>query len=888
MRIWDAADGRLVQIRRLPFAYRPQSAWVLGQRALAAEMTKEGLECWDLVTGKHSRVLDVAQNSRIAGAAFSADGMMLAIAVVRGRQNCSILVRDLAAERTDRLYLRGMLPRDLAFTPDGLRLVGTFPDQSTVIAWDPATGEEVWRVNQFAGRLNLSAGGRWLLLNGPCATIWRSPAARWPRCYTIRRPAVRSDILISQAHDYDAISFALAADGQTFAVAFGSTVRVTAQGCRASGTAGHGNTHGFHSRWPSTGHVGRHVATLGSGYRQAALEGRRQVGPLCTDQRLNWSHDGSRIVSALRYPGHTLRLWEATNGQAARWEKPGVDWAEGELTFTAAGTPVSISTNSWLIAANPLGKDYETPLFENEQFPPGALDKQLTADGRRAVILRPLPGKNLIGALSVDWESNRATTPLRDTRISQAEKRLFFPYGRSLATAHRQLDPYTGHELPPLDLTPGDPFRHCPLAASADGVLLAAGIRPKNDGKDWLPVNGVAIWERATGKLVRVLKTGPTGCLAFAPDRRTLATAQPDGLRLWDAVTGEMRRFWPGHASFDAWDSETFAGCVAFSPDGQRLASGHPDTTILIWDVARAQVAALDATPESLWADLASADPAVGVAAVRRLATGGDKTIAFLTRNLQPAMPAVPAVASNLIAGLNSPQFAKREAASQQLADLGVLATPFLRTALKANPAPEQRRRLELLVGPGDALPTPRGEDLRGVCAVQVLERSDSILARKLLETLAHGADLAWQTRAALRSAGQFSPLKTRSARSRFRGRRRLGRQFAVGQPLAPAVDCLGPLRSFHIGGVFGDQQSGRIELRQVVEGQHPHGQLVVAQVVKQRLVRRCLVDFRIGIVVQQLHRQIGLGLGEILLAQHGEQFQIIFRSPATPGTARR
>ncbi|MFL5339992.1 MAG: WD40 repeat domain-containing protein [Gemmataceae bacterium] len=759
VRIWDADTGRMLALRRLPFAFRPQSAWVSANGAVAAAMTKDGLECWDLASGKRTQILDIPANAKVTHGALSADGTMFGCAILRGRQNYSIVIRDLIADRTERLYLRGRTPRGLAFTPDGMRLVATFPDQNLVIAWDPTGGDEVWRVNQMAQRLNFSAGGRWLLLNGPARDHLALNAASLAPLLYDPQTGKQSDILITQAHDYDAIPFALAADGHTCAVASGSTVRVyrkEAAPLELSATAtlmefapdGQSlvTVAGILQRWD--------ISTGKPMWKDAA-----EWGHYSPVERLAWPADGRRIASASRYPGHTLRLWDSVTGKPlGAWEKPGVDWAAGELAFTTAGTPVSLLTNSWLIAANPVGGDLETPLFETEDLPPGAIDICLTADGRRAVILRPMPVGPTIGLISVDWESKHKSV-LRDTRISIQEKRLLFPGGRILATSARQLDPQTGADMPTLDLSPGDPFQQCPLAASADGLLLAAGLRPKTDGKTWLPIEGVAVWERVSGQLVRVLKTGPAGRLAFAPDGRTLATAQPDGLHLWDVLTGREKLFRAGHANFDAWDDDTFAGCLAFSPDGRRLATGHADTTILVWDVAMPP--SDDPSPintEALWKDLASTDPAVGVAGMQRLAAGGEKFVAFLSQRLKPIQPPDATAVNKLITDLASPHFGQREAATQNLNDLGILVLPALREALKASPSREQRRRLVQLAGPPQTLPAPRGEDLRGVRAVQALERLDSAAARSLLQRLATGAADAWQTRTARAAVAARSP----------------------------------------------------------------------------------------------------------------------------------
>lgn len=103
---------------------------------------------------------------------------------------------------------------------------------------------------------------------------------------------------------------------------------------------------------------------------------------------------------------------------------------------------------------------------------------------------------------------------------------------------------------------------------SPDGTKVATGS-----------LNGVRIWDAASGELSKGISVGPSvagaSLVAFSPNGRQVLAVTFDVARLWEAASGKVIAVLRGHR--DAIDT------AAFSPDGTRIVTASNDDTARLW-----------------------------------------------------------------------------------------------------------------------------------------------------------------------------------------------------------------------------------------------------------------------------------------------------------------
>jgi RNA polymerase sigma factor (sigma-70 family) len=780
--IWDAGTGKLRDKYQLPEDPAGDSVLSNDGRLLltGVDLGENRLKLWEARSGKALQTLAFEGAGTIWWAAFSPDGKAVAAASASGNKS-RLRVWELATDKvvfqTD--FREDGWVRRLLFAPDGKRLLSVIGANPEYLAcWDLGSGRELWRVNHYDPYSMVCTPDGKLLSSAKPPVL---DLATGRAIESEKMPDIKGDSVLR---------LLLSPDGRTLFVSTFKNVIVwdRKQGkiVRTLPPVGAGAGERI-ALWPD----GKSLLTNNTGLqRWDAVSGK----PLYADtfaqghtgsvSRLAWSADGCRIASdatgiRINTDG-TLRVWDAATGRPLHRqdERKAMRFIGGGNLTETGDEVVDLSPDGRWLLTNALGetslkmwqadtgkevRTLEFPPAKREESPSQLIRARFSSDGARVVALLSSHGnlgfrhaKELQMHKVVVWDAKTGQRlsqhPIEWTYL---EGSALAPDGRTVLASGVLIDAATGKELARLEgLNPQ--YTQLNVAFSRDGALVVGESPVYSELNKMLTISrdGVRVWEAATGKMVAHVSMKPrTERVLFHPDNRYVATNDVEGIRVWDVVTGKLALH---RAMPEILPATPRLGCFASSPvfaaDG-RLATGHPDSTILIWDMplpARKMETLTAKELDRLWADLADADAVKAWRAVWRLADAPNDALPFLRGRIKPYPTAAADATHKLLSDLDSDSFEVRQAAGRRLKGLGLHAEPALRTALKAKPSLEQRRRIEelLAVLPIDSQSLST-EDLRQLRALIVLERIGSPEARRVLEEAAKGPESARLTRQA-------------------------------------------------------------------------------------------------------------------------------------------
>ena len=638
------------------------------------------IQLWDARTGKEkgSLVSDIFQ---IASVRFSPDG-----ARVAAGGNGVVQLWDVGTGKLERRFAgRTGQGTQLVFAPDGKTLSSAGQD-GCVQSWDVATGKR--------------AG----ICEGPVATV---AGLRY-------RPDGQ---LVAWAVNMNALEIWEVPSGKPLTPTGGHTAPVTALHFTPDGkTLISGGNDGKMLRWD--------VATgkeLGPFDLKEAGAGRRTYRVPRQAGAVHFSPNGKYLIAGAAYNGATS-VWDAEAGLElfALSSPNGYVDRGGIIAFSGDSTRlIAMNRYGGRDAAHPI------PIWDLETGLP----------------LPPLKGQK------GDFTAAGFST---DGAVLVTAAYSYPPRGGQLSEAWAW-DLGTGKVLSKVEV-PNTQVQAIQFLDHRLYALFAHYNGPPGAG------GGIKVYDAVTGREARTLE-GPKAqnqqagtALALSPDRRLLAygppvfdyagpgapPAAPRKVVVWEVASGAIRYEFaglPGNVT-----------ALAFSRDGRTLAAGCSDTTIYLWDLAKKAdradtltAAALD----GLWKALEGSDGKKAEEALRTLAARPAEAVPFLKKQVKPVPGVKPDAAriQKLIADLDAPRYAVREAAMRDLERLGHLARDAVLEALKKPTiTPEVRERLEKLT---DAVnkPDTGAEWMRPLRAVEALERIGTPDAVAHLKELAAGGD---------------------------------------------------------------------------------------------------------------------------------------------------
>ena len=753
LHIWDAVAGK--ELRKIDNIYSDgglsETMFTPDGKMLAVRGYDSTTRLFEVATAKKIRQIGKRPDNNNqfyggnAGLAFTPDGKMMASTGgenANGKQLWHIFLHDVASgTEINRITTEDQngFPVCPTFSPDGKSLIWT-DWQGTIKIAETISGKIVQQHKSngggyYGGEFILSADGRTLISRGVNAGLRMVDLASGKATQKFQQPAQ-----VNQSFGWwgggGHGSIAMSPDGKLIALASEShALRVLDLTTNKEREYGDGHRNGVARI--SYAPDGKTIYTESQDgaiciWESATGKKQRQFKAPMNAHHFVVSPDGKMILAA--HQDNSVQLHDSTTLKSLR-KLEGAKDGVGSLAFSADGKTAGVyggadkGASIWL---------YDTATGKQRlkiKLPLAAPD----ANGNFAVPMAAVTGLTFSpdGRLVVatiehhtlgiwDTATGKEYPPFRAPGQKAIQGAVFSPNGRSIA----------------IDLHGEDALRLWEIASGKERRVLGKKPPPSNGNPN---MAGMMWFGGGFNGNVMMPCTRPAAGAAFSQDGRLLAQSRTNNsVSIWELSTGKEIGQLKGHLGI--------VDALTFAPDGKSVATGGRDTTGLVWELPKPATVANSKPPEvnleSRWKELAGEDAAKAYEAIWALAGAPGPAIAYLRDNLRPAMFANPEQIARLIGDLDSEQFEQRKKASLDLEKIGEAASPFLRKALEADPSAEVRKRIEEVLKKTDAA-TPRGEALRTLRAIEVLEAIGSPEAKAVLGSLAKGMPDAAITRAA-------------------------------------------------------------------------------------------------------------------------------------------
>lgn len=635
VRVLDAGTGRVTSEYLLPLkaeAFYTGTGAILsadGSTAVTqlwnADATGNTLAAWDLAARRQVWNWTTVNGGTVETAALTADGKRLFVVEPSADwKQAKVKAVDLATSR-ERVVIDGtsQIGR-LHLSPDGKRVVLARGDQPAA-CHDAETGAKLWETPRFGSVAAFSPDGAVLF------TECRDPFSRVLALDSRTGESVAGLAFPDQVFEMSLAPTA-SPDGRTILIGDSKMRGFVIWDYRAGREVGVVPGYAYEGGYPRRSAVfSRDGKVLFTGLdrlgRWDAATGKAldpadpADGHASPVAGVRYSPDGREVYSLdtrwryRRWAGDG-RLRDAGEAKPEPTRNPdqrgGVTRA-GDTTMVFDRFPVAMMMSE---KAPDAGAQFA-------RFPPLPLLTVPAADGRREVTLRD----ESVGEkrrLSISTQSGTFTAGVELPWTKSVPARPVSPCGRWVVVGGTVYSTATGRvvlapEAPGVGGRPArlatDAMRFERVWFSPDGRFAAGTLEWQDDTPRGMRL--VAAWELASGAAFPAVPVHSHHDAAVSPGGRTLVDGGIHGITAHDLIGGGATRLAPRDLTtgFDYRRSQP----IGFHPAGRAFVTGHVDGSVIEWAVPHAARAAAAPNADTAWADLASPDLRVARAAVEQL-----------------------------------------------------------------------------------------------------------------------------------------------------------------------------------------------------------------------------------------------------------------------------